>query len=83
MKRTLTLVFSVLVLSFAASCTTVKEANPDQISIDTGGVGDIVPGIRAWIAWFEADGHCARQGKDEELADLKGSVVTYRCTAEK
>lgn len=83
MTRTLILILSVFVLSFSVSCTSVKEANPDQISIDTGEVGDIVPGFRSWISWFQANDHCVSQGKEAELADLKGSVAIYRCIAEK
>ena len=70
MKRALIMFLSVFALSFGASCTSVTESRPDQISIDTGDVGDIVPGIRSWMTWFQARDHCAAQGKQAELADL-------------
>lgn len=83
MKRITILLLSFFVLSISVSCTSVKESNPDQISIDTGDIGNIVPGFRSWLSWSQADDHCAGQGKDAELADLKGPVAIYRCVAKK
>lgn len=67
------------VASITVSCTTITESGPDGVSVDTGDVGDIVPGARQWLSWAQADNHCASQGKESELIDLKGSVVQYRC----
>jgi hypothetical protein len=73
----------VLILLSVASCTSIETTSPDEISIDTGDVGNIVPGIRGWMSWFEANEHCSAQSKDAELADLRGTIAVYRCVPRK
>lgn len=82
MKRSVIAALWVSVLFLAASCASINEARPDQIILDTGDVGRLIPGLRSWLSWPDAHVHCVAQGRTAELVDLKGSVVIYRCAAD-
>lgn len=77
---TLTAIAAALLLS---GCSDVVKSTPDEVSIDTGPIGNIMPGSRHWLAWLAANERCSDQGKSPELYDLQGSVVTYRCVKDK
>ena len=62
-----------------AGCTQVVRATPGEIHIDTGWAGEVAPGTRHWWGWLAAREHCAEQGKLPRLADLRETVVVYRC----
>lgn len=65
-----------------SGCSNVVKATPDEVSIDTGQIGKIMPDSRHWFAWFAAHQHCSDEGKSAELYDLQGSIVTYHCVKE-
>lgn len=82
-RRCTAVALLISVVSVSVSCTSITEAGPERVSVDTGDVGAIVPGVRQWLSWTQANDHCASQGKEPELVDLKGSVVQYRCISKK
>ena len=65
-----------------SGCSSVVKSTPDEVSVDTGPIGNIMPGSRHYLAWLAANERCSAQGKSPELFDLQGSVVTYRCVKE-
>ncbi len=78
--RAATPTLAVLVsAAFLVGCSTVVEATPEKISIDTGEFGEVMPGTRMWLSWLKANEHCAAQGRRPKLIDLRGSVAHYRC----
>lgn len=60
-------------------CSDIVKSTPEEVSVDTAPLGNIMPGSRHYLAWFAANQRCGAEGKSPELFDLKGSVVTYRC----
>lgn len=64
-----------------AGCSVVK-ATPDEVSVDTELVGELMPGTRHWLGWLRANEHCAAQGKSPQLHDLTGTVAVYRCVSD-
>jgi hypothetical protein len=62
-----------------SGCADIVKSTPDEVSIDTGPIGNIMPGSRHWLAWLAANDRCGAEGKSAELFDLQGSIVTYRC----
>jgi len=80
-RRGLRAIVLLLAAGASAACTSVVRQTDDEIRIDVGVIGEIAPGTRAWWGHLEARDHCARNGKDAELVDLRGSVATYRCVA--
>jgi hypothetical protein len=61
-------------------CTEVVKSTPNEIHVDTGGLGQLMPGSRHWLALISATKHCDGLSKKATLEDLKGEVVVYRCT---
>ena len=76
------LVAIVFAAAMMTGCTQVVSSGPDEIQVDTGQFGSLVPGTRQWISWFEANEHCAEFGKKPKLVDLKDTVAVYRCVTE-
>ena len=66
-----------------SGCSDVVKSTPDEVSIDTGPIGNIMPGSRNWRARLTAHERCSAEGKSPGLYDLQGSVVTYRCVKDK
>lgn len=66
-----------------AGCTKVVSGDAQTVSVDTGDLGNIAPGTREWLSWIDARDHCAQYGKSPAIADLKGTVATYKCVAKK
>jgi len=65
-----------------SACSDIVKSTSDEVSVDTGIIGNIMPGSRHYLAWLAANERCSAQGKSPELFDLQGSVVTYRCVKE-
>ena len=61
-------------------CTEVVKSTPNEIHVDTGELGQLMPGSRHWLALISATKHCDDLAKKATLEDLKGEVVIYRCT---
>lgn len=74
--RAVVFLFAAAALS---ACTSVVKETADEIRIDTGFVGEIVPGTRGWWGHLQAGEHCAQYGKRAELVDYQGAVAVYRC----
>jgi hypothetical protein len=64
---------------FIIGCTEVVKSTPKEIHIDTGELGQLMPGSRHWLALISATKHCEDLSKKATLEDLKGTVVIYRC----
>jgi hypothetical protein len=61
-------------------CTEVVKSTPNEIHIDTGELGQLVPGSRHWLALISAKKHCDDLSKNATLEGLKEEIVVYRCT---
>ena len=72
-----------LVALAAAGCAWIERADEQTISIGTGDLGILAPGLRRAISYPDARAHCAKFGKDAVLLDLKGKTATWRCEAPK
>jgi len=70
----------LMAMALLPGCSVTRET-PDEFQIDTGFIGEIVPGTRSWWGYPQAREHCAKYGRDAELVDYKGSVAVYRCVA--
>ena len=62
----------------AAGCAIARET-PQEITVDSTLLGDIVPGTRQMFGWPVAERHCRAFGKTARLHDLKGTAATFRC----
>jgi len=60
-------------------CTEVVKSTTSAIHVDTGELGQLVPGSRHWLALISAKKHCDGLSKKAILEDLKEEVVFYRC----
>ena len=68
-----------LMVSLTTGCAQIVSASPEEVQVDTGQIGEIVPGVRHWISWLDANEHCSQFGKKPKLIDLKGAIAVYRC----
>ena len=66
-----------------AGCAQVVSATAEDVRVDTGALGEIVPGARVWLGWHHAKAQCAAHGRKPKLVDLKGAFAIYRCVEEK
>ena len=60
-------------------CTEVVKKTPHEVHVDTGELGQLMPGSRHWLALISAREHCSSLAKEATLEDLKDGVVIYRC----
>jgi hypothetical protein len=65
-----------------AGCAEAVQPVPGEVRVDTGPIGNIMPGSRHFLAWPAAHERCGAEGKSPELYDLQGPIVTYRCVKE-
>ena len=70
----------ILCALLIVGCTEVVKSTPNEIHVDTGELGQLMPGSRHWLALISATKHCDDLAKKATLEDLKGEVVIYRCT---
>ena len=68
---------------FLTGCVEVVSGDAQTVSVDTGQIGEIAPGTREWLSWWEAREHCAAHSKSPQIVDLKGSVAIYKCVPKK
>jgi hypothetical protein len=61
-------------------CTEVVKSTPNEIHVDTGELGQLMPGSRHWLALILARKHCDGLSKKATLENLQEEVVIYRCT---
>jgi hypothetical protein len=73
---------AVVMMITVAGCAEIVSSGPDEVQVDTGQFGELVPGTRQWISWLEANEHCSRFGRKPKLVDLRDSVAVYRCVPE-
>jgi hypothetical protein len=64
-------------------CAEGVPGDARKLTVDTGYLGQFMPGTREWFSWLQAREYCARQSGSPEIEDLKGSVATYKCVPEK
>jgi len=64
-------------------CAEGVPGNAQKVTVDTGYLGQYMPGTREWFSWLQAREYCARQSKLPEIEDLKGSVAIYKCVPDK
>lgn len=72
-----------LCVLFVVGCAEVVKKTPHEVHVDTGELGQLVPGSRHWVALISAREHCNSLSKETTLEDLKEGVVIYRCTSPK
>lgn len=77
--------FSVVIIAaiISTGCARVISGDAQTVSVDTRDLGEIAPGTREWLSWWEARDHCARHSKSPEILDLKGSIAIYKCVEKK
>lgn len=71
----------LLFVLLLAGCTETLLSNRDEIRIDTGDLGEIMPGAREWLTHRQALDHCRKTDREPELFDIKGRVMIYRCVS--
>lgn len=74
--------FTVVALAatyLGGGCAEVVKSSPDEVSVETQFLGDIMPGARHWLGWLAANQQCGALGRSPEVKDLQGSIATYRC----
>lgn len=62
-----------------AGCTEIVRKDGDELVIDVGSIGEIMPRARGKIAWPAAHAYCDQLGKVPRLQKLQGRRATYRC----
>ena len=62
-----------------AGCTEIIREDGDEVVINMGSIGEIMPRSRDKLAWPAAHAYCDRLGKVPRLKSLKGRLATYRC----
>ena len=69
----------VFLLVLPMGCAEIVSASPEEVRVDSGDIGEIVPRTRQWFSRQEANKHCSKFGKKSKLVDLKGPEAVYRC----
>lgn len=80
-RRVRSLALVALAASVVAGCAEVVKTTPDEVSVETQFLGDIMPGARHWLGWLPANQYCG-PGRSPQVKDLQGSIATYRCVPE-
>jgi len=62
-----------------SGCAGVEQADEKTITIGTGDLGLLAPGLRQFISYLDARAHCAKFGKEASLFDLKEKTAIWRC----
>ena len=71
---------AILVLAPAvAGCAEVVREDGEEIVLDMGPIGKIMPRMRNRLAWPAAHTYCERLGKVPRLRKIEGRMATYRC----
>lgn len=72
----LALAVSALLLG---GCAGIERQSGDEVAVDTAPIGDIMRGVRHWMAWPTARGYCRGLDKVARIKRMAGPIVTYRC----